>query len=474
VDFGYDVSDYQAIDPKFGTMEDFDQLLSAAHQRGIKIILDLVLNHTSDQHPWFLESRSSRDNPYRDWYIWKDNRGARKPPNNWASIFGGKAWEYDPHTGQYYYHMFYKEQPDLNWRNPDVRQAMLDVFTFWLEKGVDGFRLDVFNVYFKSQEWKDNPPALGIRGFDRQKHIHDIDQPELVPLLEEIRALLDSYPERYAVGETFISNQEKDILYSGKGRLHAVFNFTFTHAPWRVDRFKKAIQDWEALYDQGIHPTYVLNNHDVIRSATRYRTGEDDRKLKVSAAMLLTLRGTPFLYYGEEIGQRDIHVRRSEILDPVGKKYWPLYKGRDGCRAPMQWNNTENAGFTSGPPWLPVNPDYPVRHAAAQSQDPDSLFHFYRSLLHLRKDHEALRTGEFKFIDSGDPQVLGYLRWTQSQTLLILLNYSDRSKSISLKSRPKGEQLRILLSTARETGQTMPAPDVELAPYEASIFTVMA
>ncbi|MEJ5203122.1 MAG: alpha-amylase family glycosyl hydrolase, partial [Anaerolineales bacterium] len=232
VDFGYDVSDYLSIDPKFGNLQEFDQLISEAHNRGIHVILDLVLNHTSDRHPWFKEALSSRDNPYHDWYIWKDSPSNRRPPNNWQSIFGGSAWEYVPELAQYYYHMFYKEQPDVNWRNPQVRRAMMDVIRFWLERGVDGFRLDVFNVYFKHADFPDNPPALGLRGFDRQKHMYDINQPELLPLLAEIRQIVDQYPQRYLVGETFLSTAEHAAKYCSTKLLHAAFNFEFLHCPW--------------------------------------------------------------------------------------------------------------------------------------------------------------------------------------------------------------------------------------------------
>ena len=293
-DFGYDVSDYIGIDPKFGTLEDFDNLVTEAHRRGIRIVLDLVLNHTSDQHPWFIESRKSLDNPYRDWYMWKDSKSNGAHPNNWQSVFGGPGWEFDPVTRQEYFHMFYKEQPDLNWRNPQTRQALLDVFRFWLKRGVDGFRLDVFNVYFKSVGLEDNPPKIGLRGFDRQEHIYDTDQPEMMPLLKEIRQIVDEYPERYTVGETFISTAEKAMRYCGKDKLNAAFHFDFLRCHWRPQRFLKVIREWEHAVGDEILPNYVLNNHDNPRSATRYGRGEDDERLKVAAALLLTMRGDGF------------------------------------------------------------------------------------------------------------------------------------------------------------------------------------
>ncbi|MHB8807684.1 MAG: alpha-glucosidase, partial [Anaerolineaceae bacterium] len=391
VDFGYDVSDYRGIDQKSGSMQDFETLLTQAHSRKIRIILDLVLNHTSDQHPWFQEARKSRDNPYRDYYIWKDPKEDGSVPNNWRSIVRGPVWEFDAQTGQYYLHHYFKEQPDLNWRNSLVRKEMLDVFRFWLDKGVDGFRLDVFSAYFKDADFRDNPKKLfGIRSFDRIEHIYDTDRPELTPLLQEIRTLLDRYPERYVVGEPFLPTYKKAIQYSGNDVLHAAFSFEFLESKWGAKKFLDIIRKWERTTEGKCWPNYVLNNHDVIRSATRYGQGESDERLKVAAAMLLTLRGTPFLYYGEEIGIRDGMFKKDEILDPAGRLYWPLYKGRDGCRTPMQWSHLENAGFSKTKPWLRINPDYLQRNVEAQKKDDQSLLSFYKKLLKMRKDHVAL------------------------------------------------------------------------------------
>ncbi len=447
VDFGYDVADYLSIDPRFGSMEDFDRLIEAAHNCGIRVILDLVLNHTSDRHPWFQESRRSRDNPYQDWYLWRDPRPGGRPPNNWASVFGGRGWEFEPQRGQFYFHMFYKEQPDLNWRNPNVRQAMLDVFRFWLERGVDGFRLDVFNVYSKHPEFPDNPFRLGLRAFDRQHHIYDIDQPEMIPLLREIRAILDAYPERYAVGETFLSTPEKAARYCAPGLLHATFDFTFLHCPWRPECFLRAIQTWEHALGAESWPTYVLNNHDNPRAAPRYVRGENDARLKVAATLLLTLRGTPFMYYGEEIGMRDIRVSRAEIKDPIGKRYWPFYKGRDGCRSPMQWDGSSHAGFTTGVPWLPVHPNYRWRNVEAQLQDERSLLNHYRRLLRLRKDKVALRRGLFQPLSFEPRRLLAYLRQFENQTILVALNFSPRPVRLALGGMLRAARWKPLFST---------------------------
>jgi alpha-glucosidase len=445
VDFGYDISDHTDVDPRFGTLADFDELVAQAHSRGLRVVLDMVMNHTSDQHPWFIESRSSRDNPKRDWYIWKTphqlppfSAGLRGKwgeskrgvvPNNWQSTFGGSAWEFDSATGQYYLHSFLKEQPDLNFRNPEVRRAQLDVFRFWLERGVDGFRLDVFNSYFKDAEFRDNPSKFGLRGYDRQQHIHDMDQPEMLPFLQELRALLDSYPERYAVGETNLATPEKIARYTGADRLHAAFSFDFTpHSltyPWNSRFVLEQVTLRDKTCDAaGTWPTTVMSNHDLPRAATRYARGESDQQPLIAMTLLLTLRGTPFMYYGEEIGMRDISLSRSEILDPPGKKYWPVYKGRDGCRAPMQWSNAPFTGFSSAKPWLPVHPDYPQRNVEAQRENPKSLFNFTKRLIALRKEYAALRQGSFRNFFRADKGVLAFERRLDDQRILIYINFT--------------------------------------------------
>ena len=476
-DFSYDVSNYVDIDPRFGSLADFDLLLSEAHQRGIRIVLDLVLNHTSDQHPWFIESRSSCDNPKADWYIWSsssdsssisgENGGSRRGvPNNWQSIFGGRAWEYAPERDQYYYHMFVPEQPDVNWRNPEVRKAMLDVVRFWLDRGVDGFRLDVFNMYFKDEQLRENPRKFGLRAFDRQHHIYDCDRPEMIPLMQELRRVLDSYPERYAVGEPFISDRDKIIKYSGADKLHAVFNFEFTFSKFDLSQYIKHIQDWESLYaEYGTWPNYVLGNHDAIRMATRYTKGEKDERLKVLMAMLLTLRGTPYLYYGEEIGMRDISLKRSEILDPPGKKYWPFYKGRDGCRSPMQWNNSSYAGFSSKKPWLPVHPNYQVRNVKAQQKDSNSMLNFTREIIKLRRELPALHQGDFTLLTTQPKDSLAYLRKTAEQTILIALNFKNRT---TILENIRAGNWNLLYSTSRDSIPES-SQRLKLAPYEVLI-----
>ncbi len=457
-DFGYDISDYMDIDPRFGSMSDFDLLVSEARRRDIRIILDLVLNHTSNQHVWFLESRSSRENPKTDWYLWED-----RIPNNWQSIFGGRAWEHIPERNQYYYHMFVPEQPDLNWRNPEVRAAMMDVVRFWLERGVNGFRLDVFNMYFKDSQLRDNPKKIGLRAFDRQYHIYDFDRPELTGVLQEMRGVLDEYDDRYAVGETLFATREKLINYIGEDKLHAAFNFDFTWSKFDPARLIKAVQSWERLFRQHkIWPTYVLSNHDVPRTATRHTKNEDDARLKVMMALMLTLRGTPFLYYGEEIGMRDVSLKRSEIMDPPGKKFWPFYKGRDGCRSPMQWSAAEYAGFSKVRPWLPIHPNYIQRNVENQQDDQGSMLNFTRQLIQLRRKNHALYRGEFNLITEKPKDILAYLRVSEEQTILVALNFKNRS--VRLENLPS-KNWELLYSTERQSAPD-PGQEMSLFPYE--------
>jgi alpha-glucosidase len=460
-DFGYDISNYVEVDPVFGTLADFDRLVAEAHQRGIRLVLDMVLNHTSDQHAWFLESRSSRENPKRDWYIWRDH------PNNWQASFGGKAWEYDPLTRQYYLHLFTKEQPDVNWNNLQVRKAQMDVFRFWLERGADGFRMDVFNAYFKHPELPDNPTKFGLRGFDRQHHIFDIDQPEMMPFLNELRLLLDSYPERYAVGETYFATPQKAASYCGSDKLHAAFSFDITSSgaiyptyPWNPRWVMEQSIKRDEIFDAAkVWPTTVLTNHDLPRAASRYARGEDDSQAFLAMAFLLTMRGTPFMYYGEEIGMRDIHLRRNEILDPPGRKYWPIYKGRDGCRSPMQWDQSTYAGFSTVRPWLPVHPDFSWRNAAAQQDQPDSIFNFTKKVIALRRELPALRHGDLIPLESTHG-ILAYLRRTEMQSVLVAMNFSDRTEKFTL---PDGSW-QVLLMTAQGSPGT-------LTPYEIQILS---
>lgn len=432
-DFGYDVSDYLDVDPKYGTLDDYKELLKEAHSRGIRVILDLVLNHSSTQHPWFQASKKSRDNEFSDYYLWRDGTN-RKKPNNWFSIFDqATGWEYVKDRGQYYFHMFVKEQADLNWRNPKVYEEMMNIFRFWSDLGTDGFRLDVFNVYFKDESFRSNPFKIGdYMPFNWQDHIYDCDQPEMERAVRDIRAILNGYPERYVVGETFLSNPSKLRRYAGEDKLHAIFDFAFPVAKRTPDAYRKIIRAIEENCGNEIWPTTVSNNHDLKRSASRYGLGETDERLKIHAALVLLLRGTPFIYYGEEIGQRETKVPRAKLMDPVGKRFWPINKGRDGCRAPMQWNAEKNAGFSDGTPWNSLHPDYETRNVEAQQRDPQSLHAFYKDVIALRKQVRSFQVGSLELLDDRNEFVLAFKREFEGECAYVLLNFSQLPSSVRI------------------------------------------
>jgi alpha-glucosidase len=473
-DFGYDVSDYLDIDPKYGTMKDFELLIQEGRKRDIHVILDLVLNHSSDQHHWFLESKKSRNNPFHDFYIWHDPAKGGGQPNNWRSIFGGKGWEFVPGLGQYYYHMFVKEQPDLNWRNPTVRKELLDVFRFWLKKGVDGFRLDVFNNYFKDVQFRNNPRnRLGIRPFDCQTHLYDTDQPEMIPLLKDIRRILDSKPGSYAVGETFMGREKIAAKYCAPGLLPGTFNFSLVRGAWNARTVQRKITKWDQAVDAESWPTQVMSNHDVHRIATRLHASQDDRILKQAAALLLTLRGTPFIYYGDEIGMRDIRVGKADLQDPVSMNYWPFPVGRDGCRSPMQWDESCFAGFSTHKPWLKVNPNYSQRNVQRQKSEKDSLFHFYRKLIHIRKENKALNAGMFLPLTYDPLFVMAYLRQTAEETVLVVLNFNRRKMKFFLGRELAKRNWKLLLSSNPNQETTITSSTLQLTGYEVCIYKVL-
>jgi len=466
-DFGYDVADYCRIDPSFGTLEDFDRLVREAHARSIRVIMDLVPNHTSHLHPWFIESRSSRNSPKRDWYIWRDR------PNNWQSIFGGSAWQWDETSSQYYLHLFLPEQPDLNWRNPEVQEAIFAAARFWLDRGVDGFRLDVADRLIKDEELRDNPARIGgLRAYDRQHHVYDLLQPEVHDIWKSFRRLLDEYPERMCVGEVAGSVPTIANFYGqSDDELHMAFNFNFTHSPWRARAFHQTVSDWEMALPSGSWPCYALSNHDVRRHVSRYAAGRfTEPRAKVAAALLLTMRGTPFMYYGEEIGMRNVSIPRPEILDPPGRRYWPLYRGRDGCRTPMQWSRAPHAGFTVGVPWLRIGPDFRTVNVEAQREDPDSLLSFYRRLIRLRRQTLALQRGSYRAVLDQPIGALVYLREMPDAAVLVALNFSSQPGIVDLRDAqlPSG-RWRVLLSTALAKEGHRVTDRIGLDPYEAVI-----
>jgi len=477
-DFGYDVSDYTAISPEFGTMADFQAFLRTAHERGLRVLLDLVMNHTSDQHPWFQESAASRENPRRDWYLWRDGKPGRgrrpAPPNNWQSVFGGSAWQWDERTGQYYLHCFLKEQPDLNWRNPEPRAAMMEVIRYWLEMGVDGFRLDVANCFLKDEGLRDNPRrAFGLRPYDRQRHLYELNQAENLDVMRQIRATVDACTGRVTIGEIYAlppGDTEVSAAYYANGAgLHMAFDFAFLFSPWRASAFAQAIDRWERALDPDHAPfnwpNYTLSNHDQPRAISRYATGSEEETLaraRVAAALLLTLRGTPFIYYGEEIGMRNGRIPRSRIQDPIGKRYWPIYKGRDAERTPMQWSAEAQGGFTTGDPWLPINPDSARVSVAAQQEVPKSLLNWYRSLIALRKREAALRAGSYRRLSAPRSQPLCYLRETEGDHIFVALNFARDPQTVAL---PDAGPWHVLLGSDHSEDQALKGGVLTLPGY---------
>jgi alpha-glucosidase len=421
-DFGYDISDYTAIDPVFGTMDDFDRLLHETHARELDLILDFVPNHTSDQHPWFLESRASRDNPKRDWYLWRDASPEGGPPNNWLSVFGGSAWEWDERTSQYYYHAFLKEQPDLNWRNPEVQRAMLDVMRFWLDKGVDGFRVDVMWHMIKDAKFRDNPPNPEYQAGELPYHsllpVYSTDQPEVHDIVAMMRRTIDEYDDRVMIGEIYLPIHRL-VTYYGENAsgAHLPFNFQLIELPWDAREIDAAINEYEASLPPNAWPNWVLGNHDKSRIATRVGA----EQARVAAILLLTLRGTPTMYYGDELGMRDGLIPPEKVRDPEQKNLPGYAVGRDPERTPMQWTPEPNAGFTAGTPWLPVPDDYRDVSVAVERDDPSSMLSLYRRLIALRCAEPALNMGAYEPVVA-DGDILAYVRRAGEQRFLVVLN----------------------------------------------------
>ncbi len=433
-DFGYDVADYCDVDPIFGTLPDFDRLLTDAHARGIRVILDLVPNHSSDQHPWFRESRASRASAKRDWYMWRDAAPDGGPPNNWVSIFGGPAWEWDAATGQYYLHSFLKEQPDLNWRQPELERAMHEVVRFWLDRGVDGFRIDVVHRIAKDPLLRSNPrvPDSADPGYGGQVHVHDEDHPDLHGMLRRLRSLVDGYDERVLIGEVFLMDPARVAMYYGAGdELHQGFNFSLLSGPWSGERFRHEIERFQALVPPQGWPNQVLSNHDVHRHATRYDHPElGEARARLAAFLLLFVRGTPFLYYGEEIGMRCVWIPEDRLRDPIAFTLHPSLT-RDPERTPMQWDGARFAGFGETEPWLPIHPDAALRNVAAQRADPAALLHLYRAAIALRAAHPALSRGQQRTLPA-PPDVFAFERSLGDERFVVALNFGDGPAHVSL------------------------------------------
>lgn len=443
-DFGYDVAEYTDVAAVLGDLAEFDALLTEAHARDIRIILDFVPNHTSDRHPWFLESRAGRDSARRDWYLWRDPGPDGGPPNNWLSVFGGSGWERDDATGQYYYHAFLKEQPDLNWRNPAVRAAMHAALRFWLDRGVDGFRLDAIWHLIKDEQFRDNPPNPAYLPsqppFFSLLPLYSTDRPEVHELLAGLRRLIDAYPDRLLIGEIYLPI-ERLMAYYGKdlSGLHLPFNFLLIQAPWRAHRLAALIEEYEAALPDGGWPNWVLGNHDKPRIATRVGTPQT----AIAAMLLLTLRGTPTLYYGDEIGMHDVAIPADAVRDLWERNRPGVGHGRDPARTPMQWDSTAHAGFTAAVPWLPLADDFAQRNVERERANPSSLLHLYRALIALRRTEPALLAGRYDpVVVSGE--TLAYRRLHGDSALLVALNLGGATQRLLL---PSGIQGRVLIST---------------------------
>jgi alpha-glucosidase len=487
VDYGYDISDYTAIDPVYGTMADFDNLVAEAKKRDIRIIMDYVINHTSDQHKWFLESRSSRDNPKRGWYIWRDGKGETainkgQAPNNWQSWFGHSAWQWDDKTRQYYYHYFYVQQPDLNWRNPEVNSAMMGVLDFWMKRGVAGFRIDAVSRLFEDPNLHDDPylPGRNAYGDRNIQHKYTDDLPEVNDVLKQVRRVVDKYPgDPVLITEADEPNIEALTKMYGNGdEVQLPMDFQIADVnQLSASRFRALFNEIENNSAHG-QPEYFFSNHDQPRQCDRYGDGvHNDQIAKLMAVLLLTTRGTPQMYYGEELGMRTTPPARIEdVHDPIGKIGWPKEKGRDGERTPMQWDGSLTAGFTTAAkPWLPVPPSASRYNVEAESKDPDSILNAYKRLLALRKSEPALRDGSQESLSDNDQNVFAFLRKSGDRSVLVALNMSGQSRNVSFQLTDKGvsgTSLSPLYSSPGKQSGRLSLDHIDLRPFAALVAEV--
>ncbi|OXB93923.1 glycoside hydrolase family 13 protein [Parageobacillus galactosidasius] len=500
-DNGYDISDYRDIMDEFGTMEDWEEMLEEMHKRGIKLVMDLVVNHTSDEHPWFIESRKSKDNPYRDYYIWRPGKDG-KEPNNWESIFSGSAWEYDETTEEYYLHLFSKKQPDLNWENPKVRREVYDIMKFWLDKGVDGFRMDVINMISKTPGLPDGEPQEGKKYVSGSKYF--MNGPRVHEFLQEMnREVLSKY-DIMTVGETPGVTPREGILYTDPSRHELNMVFQFEHVdldsgpggkwdirPWSLADLKKTMTKWQKeLEGKGWNSLY-LNNHDQPRAVSRF--GDDGKYRVESAKMLATflhmMQGTPYIYQGEEIGMTNVrfpsieYYRDIETLnmykerveeygeDPQKVMEKIYYKGRDNARTPMQWDDSENAGFTTGTPWIPVNPNYKEINVKEALADPNSVFHYYKKLIQLRKQHDIIVYGTYDLILEDDPYIYAYTRTLGNEKLIVITNFSEKTPVFRLPDDITYKTKELLISNY-DVDETEELKEIRLRPWEARVYKI--
>jgi alpha-glucosidase len=469
-DFGYDVADYCAIHPMFGTMADFDRLLEEVHTREMKLILDLVPNHSSDEHPWFVESRSSRDNPKRDWYIWADPGPDGGPPNNWLSFFGGPAWTFDERTGQYYLHQFLNKQPELNYRNPELLNAILDVMRFWLDKGIDGFRVDVIWLMSKDEQLRDepaNPDWDGANPHASLQHIYTANLPEVHMIIRRMRAAIDEYGpgERVLIGEMYL-DIDQVVKYYGAAmdECHLPFNFQLILTEWNARKIRALVEEYEAALPPDGWPNWVIGNHDQHRIASRVGPAQ----ARVANMLLLTLRGTPTCYYGDELGMENVPIPLEFVQDPPALNQPDIAHivGRDPERTPMQWDGSPNAGFTAPgvQPWLPVADDYAQRNVAVERDDPTSMLSLFRKLTALRQSEPALHAGAYATVNTDADDVFAYLRSAGAAHFLIVLNFGAEGHSLDLST--VGKQGEIAVATHPEREGMVTLGSLELMPDE--------
>jgi alpha-glucosidase len=466
-DFGYDITDHCDVEPLFGTLGDLDDLVARAHERGIRVILDLVPNHTSSEHPWFVDARSSRESRHRDWYIWRDPLPDGSPPNNWESYFGGSAWWWDEPSGQFYLHLFHRTQPDLNWRNPQVKAAIHDVMRFWFDRGIDGFRIDVLWLLVKDDEFRDNPPPPPLQEGEHEWSRYDRpafeDRPEVQEIARELRRVADEYDDRVLIGEIYLP-LERLIPYYGEGLqgIHLPFNFGLVTTPrWDASAIRQMIDTYEAALPPGAWPNWVLGNHDVPRIATR--VGAEGARL--AQMLLLTLRGTPTCYYGDEIGMRDAPIPPDRVVDPQAR----AGRSRDPARTPMQWDGTPTAGFTPAgvTPWLPIGNDAAECNVAAQAADPRSALSLFRHLVQLRRRLPSMTLGSYRSLPVPDDEVLAYLRQHEDGRVLVALNFGSAARRLDLSQA--GSEGTLLCSTGMDRAGTVNLARLQLGALEGVV-----
>lgn len=475
-DFGYDISDYRDIDPIFGTLADFDELVLKAHALGIKIMIDQVLSHTSDQHQWFIDSREDQTNDKADWYVWADAKEDGTAPNNWLSIFGGTGWTWDPRRQQYYLHNFLTSQPDLNFHNPDVRQAVLDNIEFWLKRGVDGFRLDAINFCYHDAQLRDNPAKpKELRtsiGFDEknpyayQYHYYNNTQDENLGFMEDIRSLLNKYPGAVALGEISSEDSLKTMAEytQGDSRLHMGYSFDLLTDDFSAAYIKQVVESLESRVSDG-WPCWSISNHDVKRVVTRWGGFNSNDFAKMLFAMISSLRGSICSYQGEELGLTEADIAFEDIQDPYGITFWPQFKGRDGCRTPHPWqHDSVNAGFSEGKPWLPVASEHFAKSVDLQDETADSVLNSYRHFNRWRKEQPALRYGDIKFIDTPEP-ILAFVRQYQGEQLLVCFNFSEQSQTVALSSLTQQSDSLTAVSGHKLTSATIVDGVLQLPPF---------